>query len=511
MRTILAGLRTLREAPLAAAPVAAEAVLAALLVVTGAFPGNGASAASSAVFPLDVYFDTKQALAQAHGWPWFVAALALSIAARGGILAATLWLVEGRNGSFPAVWLKCMRLAALAAVAFVPSATLFFTGVAIRYAPFVWAGALLGFVPAVYFARRAAGLDAGGGPPPGKGVPEIGTFLGYAAVVTTLGAALSVLAGTGRWAVALLLAFSGPVHALYLMGWRRHLRDETFPAGGAFVVTAVIVTVVSLGAASFYDRYVREAPPAARARSSGTLALLGGADSTSETGALSEIDPRDFGFAVADTVVLSYSGPGRRYSAEATHRDLDAVAATMGDQLRGLDPPVFVLGHSQAAGILDRMLARGVAPDVAVVLAPPPASPPSVEVPPPGHAGPGKPAGDAARVLSGALEAVGLPGFDLDAPAAPVHLTRAGDPEAGAPRLAVWALGDSVWLQGDWRRAAEVNLVAMSDHVGATNDARAVSAARRFYSGGRVAQDSASWRGALAAALRYAFEPWRPW
>jgi hypothetical protein len=86
-----------------------------------------------------------------------------------------------------------------------------------------------------------------------------------------------------------------------------------------------------------------------------------------------------------------------------------------------------------------------------------------------------------------------------------------GDPREDAPRLAVWALGDSVWLQGDWRRAAEVNLVAMSDHVGATNDARAVSAARRFFSGGRVAQDSASWRGALAAALRYAFEPWRPW
>ncbi|MFN2587475.1 MAG: hypothetical protein ABR613_05070, partial [Actinomycetota bacterium] len=407
-------------------------------------------------------------------------------------------------------WWRSIRLTALAACALVPSAALFFAGVAIRYAPFVWAAALLGFVPAVYFARRAAALDAGAGAPAGKAVPEIGTFLGYAFVVTTLAAAMSILGGTGRWATALLLACTGPLHGLYLLGWRSHLEEETYPAGGAVAAAATIVAVLSLAAATAFDRYVRETPPAGRAPSHGTLALLGGVDSTSDTGALSEIDPRDFGFVAADTVVLSYGGTGRRYSAEDTHADLDSVAAAVAEQLRGLDPPVVVLGHSQAAGILDRVLAGGTAPEAAAVIAPPPRRPPPVEVPPPGDRAPGKPAGDLARILSATFDGIGLPAFDVDAPAAPVHLTDPGEPRASTRRLAVWALGDSVWLQGDWRRPGETNVVAISDHVGAVNDERAVAAARRLFAGERVASDSASWRGALAAALRYAFEPLRP-
>jgi hypothetical protein len=179
----------------------------------------------------------------------------------------------------------------------------------------------------------------------------------------------------------------------------------------------------------------------------------------------------------------------------------------MAGQLGRLEQPVFVLGHSQAAGVLDRM--PGGLPDAAVVISPPPKRPPPVEVPPPGVRGPGKPGGDAARVVSGLLDAVGIGGFDVDAPAAPVHLDPPDDP-GGVRRMAVWALGDSVWLQGDWRRNGELNVVAISDHVGAVNDGRAVSAARRFFAGQPVRSDAASWRGALAAALRYAFEPWRP-
>lgn len=492
---------------MAVAPFAAEGLIAAILVLTGAFPGNGAAAASAAVFPLDVFFDVKQALAHARGWPWFVAAAALSAVVRAGVLAATLWLHDKGRGSLATVWLRCLRLTAVAVAALLPSAALLFTGVAMRYAPFVWLGAVAGFVPSVYLARRAASLDVGTGAPSGKGVPEVGTFLGYAFVVTTLAAAMSVLGGTGRWGTAFLLACSGPLHALYLLGWRSHLEGETYPSGGSIAVALTLTGAVALGAASLYDRYVRDAPPVARARAGATLALLGGADSTSETGALSEIDPRDFGFDDSDAVVLSYRD-GDSYDADDTHRDLAAVATTVSGQLDRLDPPVFVLGHSQAAGILDRMASP--APDAAAVISPPPAGPPRVDVPAPGERGPGKPGGDAARVLAGLLDAVGAGGFDVDAPSAPVHLTAPRGEPAGR-RLAVWALGDSVWLHGDWRRAGEVNVVAISDHVGAVNDARAVEAARRLYAGQPVAPDEATWRGALAAALRYAFEPWRPY
>jgi hypothetical protein len=507
VRTIVAGLRGLRDAPLALAPFAAESVLGGVLVLTGAFPANGAVAASAAVFPRDVYFDVKQALAHGRGWPWFVAASALSVVVRGGVLALTLWLKDARRAPLAVAWVRCLKLTAGAAVALIPAAALFFAGVAIRYAPFVWMGAVAGFVPSVYFARRAAGLDAGNGRPPGKGVPEIGTFLGYAFVVTSLGAAMSVLGGTGRWSVALLLACSGPLHALYLLGWRTHLEQETYPSGGSIAVAVTVLGAAALTGATVYDRYIRETPPVARARTGATLALLGGADSTSETGALTDVDPRDFGFDAREVVVLSYDPSSPAYDAADTHRDLEEVARRVADQLGPLDAPLYVLGHSQAAGILDRF--PGAAP-ASVVISPPPVGPPPVEVPPPGERGPGKPAGDAARVLSGALERVGLPGFDVDSPAAPVHLGPPGD-TGQSRRMAIWALGDSVWLQGDWRRAGEVNVVAISDHVGAVNDARAVTAARRFYAGQPVRSDAASWRGALAAALRYAFEPWRPY
>ncbi|HYP23134.1 MAG TPA: hypothetical protein VEV43_06140, partial [Actinomycetota bacterium] len=197
-----------------------------------------------------------------------------------------------------------------------------------------------------------------------------------------------------------------------------------------------------LGAATLYDRYVRETPPVARARSDATFALLGGADSTSRTGALSDIDPRDFGFDARSGVVLSYDPRSAAYSAADTHRDLREVAGAVAIQLGELDQPVYVLGHSQAAGVLDRL--DGASPQAAVVISPPPKRVPPVEVPPPGVRGPGKPGGDATRALAGLLEAAGLGGFDIDAPSAPVHLDPAGGSDSGTRRMAVWALGDSV-------------------------------------------------------------------
>jgi hypothetical protein len=511
MRTLVAGLRALRRAPAAILPLAIEGLMGALLVAFRAFPADGAAAPATAAFPLDVYFDVKQALAYAPGWAWFVAAVGLGVLVRGGVLASTLWLSEGRPGSFATGWWRATKLALVSGLALFPCAALFFVGVAIRYAPFVWIAAVLGLIPAILLTRRAVRLDVGGGEPPGKGVPEAPGWLSYAYLVTAFGAAMTILGRTSPWLAGMLLLLLGPLHALFLLGWREHLARETYPGGGTISVTMTVVVVGALLMFTFYDRMVRTPIPAARAPASGTLLLLGGVDSSSTTGALTELDPRELGFRDSRTVVLSYRADGAAYKAADTRVDLSEVGSAVSQQIASATPPRLLLGHSQAALILDRLLDEGLdGPDRAVLLAAPPPYPPPVSAPAPNLDGTGRPGADVARGFAKLMDWVGWTPFDIDVPDSPVRLARVVAARSDVPRLAIWALGDSVWLEGDWRRPGEVNVVAVTDHVGVTNDERALTTARDFFSGRRIEDDSASWRGFAVALLSHAFAPWRP-
>lgn len=239
--------------------------------------------------------------------------------------------------------------------------------------------------------------------------------------------------------------------------------------------------------------------------------LLGGADSTSKTGALTELDPRDVGFDREAATVLSYAAAGDAYEAKETRADLYEVARRVARQIDAAPTPRLLLGHSQAALILDRIIGEGLtAPDRSVVFAPPPPVPPALRVPPPGQEGRGRVAGDVARAVARLLKLVGPTPFDIDAPASPTNLRPVVVIDKKVTRVAIWALGDSVWLDTDWRRPGEVNMVVLTDHVGITNNGRALSAARAFLAGRRIEGDEVSWRGFLAAVVRYAFEPWRP-
>ncbi|MEA2487279.1 MAG: hypothetical protein QOF16_933, partial [Actinomycetota bacterium] len=193
MRTVTAGLRVLRRSPWAIAPLCAEGFFGALLVATGAFRATSSSVASTAVFPLDIYFDLKQAIAYAPGWSYMVAAVALGLIIRSGVLAATLWFADDREGDLASAWLAALKLSLRATAAFVPAAALFFAAVAMRYAPFIWIAAVLGLFPAVLFMRRALRIDLDTGATRPEPVPEYGTFLGYAYLLALLGAAMTIL------------------------------------------------------------------------------------------------------------------------------------------------------------------------------------------------------------------------------------------------------------------------------------------------------------------------------
>ena len=511
MRTLAAGTRALRRNPIAMVPMTLEAIIAGILIMAGAFPATAESVIAGAVFPLDVYFDLKQNLAFSHGWSMFVATLLFSAIARSGVLASTLWLAEERKGSILYPWGQVLRLASLGIAVLAPSAVFMYLGVALRYAPFIWIGAVVGFAAAVALNRRALALDAGIGVPRGKGVPEAPAFLGYAYLLCAVGAAVSSLGRISPILAALLVMCLGPLHALFLLGWREHLRAETFPGGGSLALGATVLALLIFTGAVTYDRVIRDPSPTGTADAPGSLLLLGGVDSTSRTGALTELDPRDVGFDRDAAEVLSYAAVGDPYKAKDTRGDLTEVARRVAGQIEAASTPRLLLGHSQAALILDRIIDQGLtAPDRSVVLAPPPPVPPAIRVPPPDRDGRGRVGGDVARGVADLLEFVGFTPFDIDAPASPTNLRPVVVIDKRVTRVAIWSLGDSVWLDTDWRRPGEVNMVAITDHVGITNNARALGASRSFLAGQRVEGDEVSWRGFLVAALRYAFEPWRP-
>ena len=482
----------------------------ALAVLFGILPARGSVAAAGAAFPLDVYFDVKHSLASASSWPLFVVLIVASVGIRSAVLTLTFWFADGADGHPLAGWRAAVGVVGRTSVIFLPVAVLILSGAAVRYAPFIWIGAPIGFLIATSRARKGVHLDVGAGSPRGEAVPETAPFLGYAYVVAASAAAISFIGDRSAWLAALLILSIGPLHALFLLGWRENARAEVYPGGGFLALTTTVVLVGMVAGGAFYDRVVRSPKPVARTSSSGSIALLGGSDSTSQTGALSQLDVRSLGYPEDRVIVLSYTD-SEEYRAEDTRGDLDEIADNVARQLSGLSEIDAVIGHSQAALIFDRILADGTdLPPRMVNFAPSPPRPPHLSLPSPGEGGPGKPGGDLARGFAALLRLTGLPDFDIDAPASPTNLEPVVVPEADSGRLAIWALADSVWLDGDWRRPGELNVVVLSDHVGVTNNDTALETSRTFLSGDAIEPDIGTWRGILVPLIRYAFEPWRP-
>lgn len=504
MRTLLAGIAIAKRTPLSLVPSTVEAALAAVLVLAGVFARDTASVSGAGVYPMGLFHDLKQSLALAS-WPVFIVVLAASVAIRSLALSSTLWWAEGRHGKLTVPWLRVMRWSALALAALFPSALLYTVGVAVRYAPFIWAAGGLGVFAAALLARGAVAIDAGSGLSQTATVPEFGSFLGYGLFLSAAGALVQTTVDAS-WAFALLVVLLGPLNGLMLLGWRERLRGGARSGAASFVVAFVLIGPFLLLAVAINDRSLRNPPPERELRRDARLATLQGVDSTTTTGALSDFDPRDVGVARGRRVLLSYRTAGEPYDALDTRGDLDRTARRMADQLRELDAPVLVLGHSQASLIMDRALRTGPAGGIesVAILAPSPSAPAPLDL------APGTPGNLAATGFARLLDLVGITPFDVDAAASPTKLEEVAVTDARVPRLAVWALGDSVWLDDDWRRPGEQNVVVLTDHVGITKNDRALGATARFFRGDRVEDDETSWRGLLVEVTRYVFEPWRP-
>ncbi|CAN5576060.1 hypothetical protein BH20ACT23_BH20ACT23_12310 [soil metagenome] len=498
------------ERPLAAVPLTIEGLGFAALLLLGVLPANGAVAPAAAAWPFDLYFDLKQSVAFSSSWPNFGATIVALVLFRSALLALIATLADGREASMPRAFRSALLLGLGGVVLMLPVAGLYFVAVAIRYAPFALVAGGLGLVIGWRLCRRGVGLNTGavarGGP-----VPEFSSFLLYAVALIGLGAAVTSLSGRSAALAALLVACAGPLHAMVWLGWRRRATDGVTSSEGRLVATLAFFLFLAFFLASGIDRNLREYD-IVPADYEGSLLLLGGVDSTSQTGALADLDPGALGFQREQTELLSYAPDHDRYAAADTRGNLDRISVRVAEQIAATrDEPVILLGHSQASLILDRILDGGRAtPDAAAVISPSPSLPPSVDLPRPGEDGEGRVGGDLARAFAGLMDLANLTPYEVDSPASPTNVERVEVSDAGIPRLALWALGDSILLETDWRREGEVNLVVFSDHVGATRNPRALDSARLFLQGEKVASDDASWRSIFVNVFRYAFEPWRP-
>jgi len=498
------------DRPLAALPLTIEGFLLAALLLLGLVPTNGTVAPAAAVWPFDLYFDLKQNVAYSSGWLAFGFILVGLILFRSTLLALTATLVDGPDASIGKAVRGAVALGLVGALLLIPVAGLYFVAVAIRYAPFAWVAGGLGLLIGWRLCRRGVALDAGV-PNQGGPVPEFSSFVLYAVALMGLGAALASLSGRSTGAAALLVVFAGPFHALVWIGWRRRAAEGVASSEGRALAALAFFLVMTFFISSAIDRNLRDYD-VVPADYEGSLLLLGGADSTSKTGALADLDPGALGYGRDQTELLSYTSDGRPYTKTDTRRDLDATAVRVAEQIAETrDEPVALLGHSQAALILDRIYDRSsTRPEAAAVISPSPTKPPSLEVPPPNQDGAGRVGGDLARAYAVILDVVNLATYDIDVPSAPVDLERVEVADTGTPRLALWALGDSILLEDDWRRKGETNLVVFSDHVGATRNPRALDSARLFLQGEDIPSDDSSWRAVVVNAFRFAFEPWRP-
>lgn len=499
------------ERPLAAIPLTIEGLSFAVLLLLDALPAGGAAVApAAAVWPFDLYFDLKQSVAFSSSWPNFGITVAALVLFRSGLLGLTAALADGRSASVARAFRSALRLGLVGVALLLPVAALFFIAVAIRYAPFALVAGGLGLVTGWRLCRRGVGLNTGL-EVRGRPVPEFSSFLLYAVALMGLGAAVTSMSDRSTLFAALLIACAGPLHALVWLGWRRRATDGVSSSEGRLVATLIFFLFLAFFVASGIDRNLREFD-IVPADYKGSLLLLGGVDSTFQTGALADLDPGALGYQRDQTELLSYAQGGGRYVAGDTRGNLDRISVRVAEQIAATrDEPVVLLGHSQASLILDRILDSGrAAPDAAAVISPSPSRPPSVDLPPPGEDGEGRVGGDLARAFADLMDLVNLTPYDVDAPASPTNVERVEVADADTPRLALWALGDSILLETDWRREGEVNLVVFSDHVGATRNPRALDSARMFLEGEDFAADDASWRSILVNVFRYAFEPWRP-
>lgn len=399
-------------------PLAGLAVAVMALAALGVLPTWSGLPHLVALPPLDLYADLRVLLTHATSWPWFCVVLVLVFGARVALLAFLLGGLDRQRLRFAAV------LYGVALLPMLLAAELNYAAFALLYGRLFWITIALAAMTVLLLAAlpwhgvtrlpEAWRRSWGGG-------LRAGPLAGYAVGLLLLGVLVE------RW--PLLAVPAVVVSAGLTMLMIRLLARPPRRGAGARLAVVLIVAVslvvplfVPLGSSS------EGAPPSARR---GSVLFMSGINSASGVGAVFRVDPARWGYRCDQVHYFSYAevGGGQRrglarcpirtgapFTAGDTHRGLDELGVLLGEQVRALPGPVVVVGHSYSAWVAWRAVARGVAPEVDVLIL-------AGAFPESTHGyldrgvdGPGVVASDLLRAIAPLASARGFP-LDPDAPA----------------------------------------------------------------------------------------------
>ncbi|MFA9443993.1 hypothetical protein [Egicoccus sp. AB-alg6-2] len=405
--------------------------LVTLGVAAGAVPRWSGSLHLVALPPLDLAADLRWLLARASTWPAAVAGMAVLLAVRITVLALLIDAERPR-------WRLAATFYAVAWLPLLLAAQFDFIAHAALYSRLF--GAALFVLGLVFVALAAAPWSEGTGDAAGRSAAADRPLVGR------LSRAWRGAARAGLRA-PVLLAY---VAALVVLGavaerWRPQSLWLAVPASGLLTLATIarlrspaparpgrgLAAVTVLGLALWGTTVVtRDAPwTASTATRDGSAVIMSGINSASGEGAIFTLRPAYVGFTCEQFTYYSYAGPGdgqpqgvavcpldagAPYVPEDTQRPFEEQVDLLAEQTAGLEPPIVVFAHSQAAWVAWQAAVEERIDGLAalVLIGPFPSSP--LAWPPPGEPGPGIVGGALFRFLAPAAAVVDFD-FDVDA------------------------------------------------------------------------------------------------
>jgi len=360
-------------------PLISLICLVEVLLVAGVIPLWPGAVHEVALPPLGLLSDMELLVARSTSIPVFGGLLVTDLIVRTTVLS----LVISSRWSMR-IWLKTAEFYLVSLIPCFIAAELVYSGQAILYSPLFWAGIAFSVLMALALSPMAWRLfergpsrasssgwsrdtswsdlgERGGlitalksGFWSGFGIPMV---VAYLVVLILLGAG-SAAAGTAGVYLGVMVSGIVTIYiARYLSSEHSGVAVRRLAALSVTAVLAIVIVYVPINSPQLAHR---------ASRSSGTLFLVGGIDTSSGYGAIFGLQPRSIGYSCSRTVYYSYAGvgggaakgdaecpitSGRPYTQDQTTQPIGKSVFYFRQEVGRLRSPVTVVAHSSGAWI----------------------------------------------------------------------------------------------------------------------------------------------------------------